>query len=154
AASLSRVVESPVFLVDLDLRRASLADELGLQVDQGVEAYLAGTCTNLQEVGVRIEGTKLGLFPTRKKRGSTAELMANEAFDRMIDTFRNRAEASYVLFDLPPVFANDDTMIILEKLDGYVMVVDSGRTTRRQIEDVTAMLDPVPCVGSILNRYQ
>ena len=30
----------------------------------------------------------------------------------------------------------------------------SGKTTRRQIEDVTAMLDPVPCVGSILNRYQ
>ena len=74
-------------------------------------------------------------------------------FAQMIDIFRNRSDAAIILFDLPPAFASDDAMISLELLDGYVLVVDSGKTTRKHVEDVLAVLHPTPCVGTILNRY-
>jgi protein-tyrosine kinase len=44
-------------------------------------------------------------------------------------------------------------MISLEHLDGYLLVVDSGKTTRKHVQDVLAVLHPTPCIGSILNRY-
>src|SRR3546814_2174061 len=72
----------------------------------------------------------------------------------MIEALRERSEAATILFDLPPAFASDDAMIILEQLDGYVLVVDSGKTTRRHVQDVLGMLQPTPCIGSILNRYR
>lgn len=154
ASSLARVSEEPVYLVDLDIRRASLASEVGFKPEHGIETYLEGGIDDLAAVGRRIAGTNLGLFPTVRRTKNTAELLAGENFGRLIEQLRNQSDAATILFDLPPAFANDDAMIILEKLDGFVLAVDAGRTTRKQVEDVLAMLSPTPCVGSILNRYR
>ena len=59
-----------------------------------------------------------------------------------------------MICDLPPVFANDDTMMSMQYLDAYVLVVDHGMTTSRQVEEAVRLLDPVPCLGTVLNRYQ
>jgi len=154
ASSLARVIEEPLYLVDLDIRRASLAEEIGLVPDRGIESYLEGAVEDLRDVGHRIEGTKLAVFPTVRRTRNTAELLAGERFAQMIDTLRNRSEASVILFDLPPAFASDDAMISLAQLDAFVLVVDSGKTTRRHVQDVMSMLYPTPCIGSILNRYR
>ncbi|MGB5078346.1 MAG: CpsD/CapB family tyrosine-protein kinase [Sphingorhabdus sp.] len=153
AASLSRVSDDPVVLVDLDLRRASLAEEIGMEVDLGVSDYLKGEVSDLSSIGKRIEGAELMLFPTKRVSNNTAELVTGPGFDHFISQLRDQTGQSIVLFDLPPAFANDDTMLILERLDAYVMVVDSGKTNRRQVQEVLAMLEPVPCAGTILNRY-
>lgn len=153
ASSLARVTDQPVFLVDLDIRRASLAEEIGLITEHGIESFLEGEVSDLRRVGYRIEGTELGLFPSVRRKRNTAELLASERFAEMVEIFRSKSEAAIILFDLPPAFANDDAMISLEHLDGYLLVVDSGKTTRKHVQDVLAMLHPTPCIGSILNRY-
>ena len=58
-----------------------------------------------------------------------------------------------VLCDLPPAFANDDTSVICEHLDAFLMVVEQGVTTRKQVISTREMLQPTPCLGSVLNRY-
>lgn len=153
AASLSRVSDDPVVLVDLDLRRASLAEGIGLEVDVGVSDFLKGEVSDLTLIGKRVENTELMLFPTKRVSKNTAELVTGPTFDNFISLLRQKTGQSIVLFDLPPAFANDDSMLILERLDAYVMVVDSGKTNRKQVQEVLSMLDPVPCAGTILNRY-
>lgn len=154
AASLARVSEGPVYLVDLDLRRASVAEEIGYVAERGIESFLNGNCHCLADLGVAIDGTNLGLFPTVRKAANTAELLSGAAFGTMIDLFRNHSGDATVLFDLPPAFASDDTMIIVERLDGYVLLADSGKTTKKQLEHVVALLNPTPCLGTVLNRYR
>jgi protein-tyrosine kinase len=39
-------------------------------------------------------------------------------------------------------------------MDGYVLIIDSGVTTRRQVQDTMVMLEPTPCIGTVLNRYR
>ena len=153
AASLARVVEPPVFLVDLDLRRASLASDIGMEVNRGIHDFLAGEEQDLASIAVQISDSNVVLMPTKKVSSNTAEMMAGPHFDTLIEKLRNQTGESTIFFDLPPAFANDDTMLILEKLDSYVIVVDSGKTNRRQIEEMLRVLDPVPCAGTILNRY-
>ncbi len=154
ASSLARVVDEPVYLVDLDIRRASLGEEIGLEPDHGIESYLEGSVDDLAAIGRRIEGTNLCIFPAIRRANNTAELLAGERFSQLIATLRDQSDAAIVLFDLPPAFANDDAMISLAQLDGFVLVVDSGKTTKRHVQDVMSMLYPTPCVGSILNRYR
>ncbi|MEH6757973.1 MAG: CpsD/CapB family tyrosine-protein kinase [Parasphingorhabdus sp.] len=154
AASLAQVVDDPVFLVDLDLRRASLARDIGLDVNRGISDFLTGDVSDLPSIAIRIEGSNLTLFPTKRVSNNTAELVSGTNFDHLINSLREQTGQSIILFDLPPAFANDDTMLILEKLDSYIMVVDSGETNRRQVQDMLVMLDPVPCAGTILNRYR
>jgi protein-tyrosine kinase len=153
AAALSRVAEQSVYLIDLDLRRGSVAAGLGIEVEHGVSDYLDGSIDDLGAVGLRIADTNLAVFPTSAITGNSAEMLAGERFGLMIEAFRQLASQSIVLCDMPPAFANDDTMIAMQKLDAYMIVVDSGNTTRRQVQDTMEMLQPAHCLGAVLNRY-
>lgn len=153
AASLSRVTEDDVILVDLDLRRASIADGVGMQVKRGVSEFLNGEVSDLALIGSRIHETQLVVFPTKTVAKNTAELISGPNFEKFISDLRQNTGNGIILFDLPPAFANDDAMLILGQLDAYVMVIDSGKTNAKQVQDVLAMLDPVPCIGTVLNRY-
>ena len=155
-ASLAKVTDDPVYLVDLDLRRATLAAEIGFTPEASVGDYLSGELNDLARIGVHIKNANLALFPATRSKPKTpaGELLANERFPEMIATLRDKSGASTILFDLPPAFADDDVMICLEELDAFILVVDSGTTTKQQVKDVLAMLQPTPCIGTVLNRYQ
>lgn len=153
AASLSRVTEEDVILVDLDLRRASIAEGVGMQVKRGVSDFLDGEVSDLALIGSRVQDTQLVLFPTKQVAKNTAELLTGPNFEKFISDLRRDTGDSVIFFDLPPAFANDDAMLILAQLDAYVMIIDSGKTNAKQVQDVLAMLDPVPCIGTVLNRY-
>lgn len=155
AASLSRVAERTVYLVDLDLRRASVAEGLGLEHKTGVGDFLNGSLDDLGGQGWRVSSCNLAVFPTKRisSGSNSAELLAGDRYTQLVAAFRKESEKALVLFDLPPAFANDDTMIAMQKLDGYIMVVDSGVTTSRQVKDTMLMLEPTPCLGAVLNRY-
>lgn len=153
AAALSRVSEEDVVLVDLDLRRASIAEGVGMQVNSGVSEFLSGEVSDLASIGSRIQDTQLVLFPTKQVAKHTAELISGPNFEKLVKDLRHETGNSVILFDLPPAFANDDAMLILGQLDAYVMVIDSGKTNAKQVQEVLAMLDPVPCIGTVLNRY-
>lgn len=153
AASLSKVLEVPTFLLDLDLRRASIAQEVGLEFKAGLSEYLLGERDDLSEIGLRVEGTNLVIFPTHPVSVDTAQAVAGERFGQLMKAMRDQPDGAVVIVDLPPVFANDDAVLSARLLDGYLMVVDSGKTSRRQLADAMEMLSPVSCLGTVLNRY-
>ncbi len=153
AMSLAKVAEGPVILVDLDLRRGSVANALGLDTTRGgVSDFLQGEAT-LQDIAVRIAGTPLTVVPTQVVVHESAELLVGERFVNLIGALRRQAANAIVLFDLPPVFANDDAMLSIGQLDGYVLVVDSTETSKAHVHDAMSMLYPVRCLGTVLNRY-
>jgi Mrp family chromosome partitioning ATPase len=153
AASLSRVLKVPTLLVDLDLRRGCVAEELGLEFSSGISDFLLGKRLDLGEIGLRVDGTKLAVFPTHPVSMDSAQAIASGRYESLIETMRENTGGAVVMFDLPPVFANDDAVLSTRQLDAYIMVVDSGKTTRRQLTDAMEMLSPVPCLGTVLNRY-
>lgn len=153
AVSLAKVAEGPVILVDLDLRRGSIAAELGLEPSHGLRDFLLGEAT-LQQVGLRVEGLPLTILPTNVAGHESAELLAGNRFPELLNALRAQPPHTIVLFDLPPVFANDDAMLSISHLDGYLLVVDSSQTSKAHVEDATAMLAPATCYGTVLNRYR
>lgn len=154
AASLEKVSDRPVILADLDLRRASVAEYLGLEVGYGMSDYLADPSIGLQSVAVKIANTNLVVLPTRSHSTATAELLAGPTLAKLASSLKNMPKKPICIFDLPPAFANDDTMIALGSLDGYFLIVDSGETSKRHLLDVLKILSPAKCYGTILNRYE
>ncbi|MFD1786667.1 CpsD/CapB family tyrosine-protein kinase [Sphingomonas floccifaciens] len=154
AASLARVGDMPIYLFDFDMTRASIGEYLGIEAEHGIEGFLSGQTADLAATGVRIDGTNLAVFPTMEPVENTAELLASPQFTQLVESFRATQGPHLVICDLPPTFANDDAMIAVQQLDAYMLVVDSGSTTRRQIEESCKMLEPAPRLGAVLNRYQ
>lgn len=154
AIALSRVAEEPVLLADLDLRRGSLAIELGLTPEVGLSDFLDGSTRDLQSIGWKLEGARVNLLPTVPIINETAELLSRPNFETLIQSLRHGTGKSIVFCDMPPAFANDDAMITMEKLDAYIMVVHSGRTNKKQLLNTMRMFEPTPCIGTVLNKYR
>ncbi|WP_294198371.1 CpsD/CapB family tyrosine-protein kinase [uncultured Sphingomonas sp.] len=153
SAALSRTPGIDTTLVDLDLRRGSIAANFGLTVEHGMRDFLEGTVPSLETLAVHPEGERLVILPTDNAPARSAELLSSPRMDAVVAAMRARPTHSLFLCDLPPVFANDDATIVTTKLDAFILVVEEGRTTRKQIQDALHVLDQAPCAGVVLNRF-
>jgi Mrp family chromosome partitioning ATPase len=153
AAALSRTPGVDTTLLDLDLRRGSIASNFGIPVERGMRNFLEGTVPSLGELAVHPEGERLVILPTDNAPARSAELLSSPRMDAIVAAMRARSTHSLFLCDLPPVFANDDAAIVTTKLDAFIMIVEEGRTTRKQVQDALHVLDQAPCAGVVLNRF-
>jgi Mrp family chromosome partitioning ATPase len=153
AAALARSPDLHTYLFDFDLRRSSVAVNFGLAGEVGLSHFLDGTIADLREVAHTIPGEQLTIFPSYPNAAASDELVASARMDSLIAAMRQLPDRTICLCDLPPVFANDDAVVISQKIDAYLMIVEDGVTTRRQIRDSFRLLSPAPCIGTVLNRY-
>ena len=153
AAALARTPDLHTYLFDFDLRRSSVAKNFGLTGKVGISHYLDGTITDLREVAQAVPGEQLTIFPSYPNAAASDELVASTRMGSLIAAMRQLPEKTLCLCDLPPVFANDDAVVISQKIDAYLMIVEDGVTTRKQIRDSFRLLSPAPCIGTVLNRY-
>ncbi|OYW45972.1 MAG: hypothetical protein B7Z08_00255 [Sphingomonadales bacterium 32-68-7] len=154
AAALSKMEGRKVVLCDFDLRRGSILKQFGVSVALALDDYLAGNEQDWTNLLFRVNNNNLFVLPTRTVLRDSSEAIGSERFVELVRQLRALPDDYMVLCDLPPVFANDDAMLCMRHLDAYVLVVDHGRTTGRQIEESTALLEPSRCLGTVLNRYQ
>ncbi len=154
AAALAPTASAPVVLCDFDLRRGSIQKMLGFAPTYGLGSYLKKEIDDPRKFAFRINDSQLVVFPTTASRHGSSELLAGDEFVDFVARLRALPEEITIICDLPPVFANDDAMICMQHLDAYLLVVDHGKTTGKQLEESINLLSPAPCAGTVLNRYQ
>jgi Mrp family chromosome partitioning ATPase len=154
AAALSRDPRFQTYLLDLDLRRGTLKDIFGIQADESILEYLDGADSNERLPGFIPQGQELIIIPSIAGEVHSAELLAGERATALFRAMRNSDERNFFICDLPPVFANDDAAIIMEALDGYVIVAQDGKTTQREISATVDMLGQERLIGVVLNKYR
>ena len=153
AAALARTPELHTYLFDFDLRRSTIARNFKLSGEVGLSHFLDGTITDLREVAKTIANEQLTIFPSVPNAAASDELVSSARMDSLIAAMRQLPENTLCLCDLPPVFANDDAVVISQKIDAYLMIVEDGVTTRKEVRDSFRLLSPAPCIGTVLNRY-
>jgi protein-tyrosine kinase len=154
AAALSRDPRFQTYLLDLDLRRGTIKDIFGIETDASIVEYFDETDTTERLNGFVPQGQELIIIPSRTSQVASAELLASARATALFRAMRNSDERNYFICDLPPAFANDDASIIMESLDGYVIVAQDGKTTQREIEAAADMLGHERLAGVVLNKYR
>lgn len=154
AAALSRLSDLKVWLVDLDLFRPAQATRFSVPEGPGIHDYLAGRTTDLMEVARHVHDERLTLLPGFKRRLATGELLTGPQGDALFAALRALPPSTVVLIDMPPIFADDDALILGQRIDGYLLVVEDGKTTARQVRETANVLQPTPLFGTVLNRYR
>jgi Mrp family chromosome partitioning ATPase len=154
AAALSRDPRHQTYVVDLDLRRGSLSNLFGLAPELGVRDYLEGSPGADVPIAYRLEGERLLIMPTAAGRIHSAELLAGERAQTLLRSMRVSDEKNFMIFDLPPVFANDDAATAMARLDAYILVAEEGKTKQREIQDAVNLLGNGRLAGVVLNKYR
>ncbi len=154
AAAMSRDPRFQTYLMDLDLRRGTIRNIFGIETDVGIVEYLERPDIGELLTGFIPKGEELIILPTIAGMVPSAELLASDRATALFQAMRNSDPRNFFVCDLPPVFANDDAAIIMEALDGYVIVAQDGKTTRREIEAAVDMLGHERFAGVVLNKYR
>jgi Mrp family chromosome partitioning ATPase len=153
AASMSRLAHRKTVLVDLDLHRASVAELFGISAEAGTIEFLLGDIEEIREISWQTGDGGLTVIPTMARDVNSAELLASERLADLMVTLRADKERPLIICDLPPLFVNDDTLLAAQHLDGVLIVVEQGVTTRKQLEAAMRMLYPTRLIGTVFNRF-
>jgi len=154
AAAMSRDPRFQTYLIDLDLRRGTIKDIFGIETDDGIVNYLEQSEPRSVLPGFMPQGQELIIIPNVAAPVHSAELLASERASALFQAMRNSDERNYFICDLPPVFANDDAAIIMEALDGYIIVAQDGKTTQREVAATAESLGHDRLAGVVLNKYR
>jgi capsular exopolysaccharide synthesis family protein len=137
-------------IVDTDMRRPRLHKILGTSNEHGVSRVILEP----HELDAAIKTTEvpnLFLLPCGPVPPNPAELLQTEKFAALVRALGDRFDR--ILFDSPPVLAVTDAAILSRVVDGAVMVVRAGRTTRDALIRARNHLGAVNAsiVGVVLN---
>jgi Mrp family chromosome partitioning ATPase len=149
ASALSLI--QPTILIDLDLRRPTMADRFGLTVEVGVDDYLLGNC-EWEDVGLKVVGLDLTLYPVRLPRQDSSTLLSLDRLPGAMQAIQSASRQPICIIDTPPALVLDDVMLIARNADGILMVIEEGRTTARDVKEALRLLSPTPIIGAVLNK--
>jgi capsular exopolysaccharide synthesis family protein len=154
---------SRALVIETDLRRPTLAEELGVASGPGLADVLIGART-LEDVvqtaeivsggGDGADERRLDVVVAGALPPNAAEMLESQA---MSDVLR-LAKASYdfVVIDTPPLGAVSDSLPLMRRVDGVVIVAGMGRARRDvalQLADTLRSVD-APLLGVIANRVK
>jgi len=149
AIALTRLDRSrSVVLVDLDLRRPSLAERLGVSPEIGVEEILEKHAS-VDDALVRTDVPGLSVLVVRQHAHDPEHLLASENLSGLIRTLEERF--SIIIIDTPPVLSVADAASVLDVADGCLLVVRSGRSPVGSVRRAIEHLPAEKLIGSCVN---
>lgn len=125
-----------VLLIDGDMRRPKVAKSIGLVSENGLSNAIVGG-EPLIHKDVLQEG--LSVLTAGEIPPNPSELLGSEQMKKLLEKFQ--AQYDYVIVDLPPVIPVIDAIALSKYLDGLVLVVMHGKSTKRNIVKAVDQLE-------------
>lgn len=147
-------VGTPTLLIDCDLRNSELRSKYGISSTEkllGGAHYLAGRA-ELDDVLYQTNIPNAYILPVASSIANPTILLESERFSQMLETCKKMF--GYILLDTPPLGSVADALNIATHCDGTVLVVRSGSTPRKMVDNSVQLLKrtETPLLGVVLNR--
>lgn len=151
ARTLAQAPESRVLLVDADLRRGCVGEQLGFgrSTSLGLAGAIADPACRLETVVRQRPGANLAVLPAGACPPMPYEALRSPRVGELFKEARQRYD--YVLVDTPPVVPVADLRALSQWVDGVFLVVTAHYTPRALLDEALSALDPEKVVGLVYN---
>jgi polysaccharide biosynthesis transport protein len=145
-----------VLLIDADMRRPRLHQVFGLSNNEGLSGILSSE-SNESEILLRIEQSQesnVYLLSSGAIPPNPAELLGSAQMKRLLDVASKTF--SYIVIDSPPIASFTDGVVISSLVDGVILVVHGGKTSRQVVRHTRQMLNEIGAkiIGVVLNMAE
>lgn len=152
-AAMLSAYGAKTLLIDADLRNPRLTRDLGIKADIGLMEAVVND-HNWQMVAKIDRASKFVVIPAviRSRFSHTSELLASAGMQRLMDGAKQSFE--YIIVDLPPLGPIVDAKAFAPLADGFIMVVEWGRTPRMLVDSLLASEQQISdkIIGAALNK--
>jgi len=150
AYSLAQDVNHQVILADLDLRRPSVHEYLGLTPKYDLADLLKGS-TKLEDVLVCPNVNRLAILTNQTACRDSSEILSSPGMVNIIQEFKDLGPRTITIIDLPPVLACDDVIAFSPLVDALLLVVGQSRCRREDLQEAQELLRESEILGVVLN---
>ncbi len=152
AISIAMELDRSVLLVDANFQNPSICRLFGINAKAGLSDYLLND-TPLNEILVNPSIDRLVLLPAGSQNIlNSTEILRSPKMVRLVNEMKNRFASRIVIFDLPPLLSQADTLGFSPYVDCVLLVVDEGHTKTDELKHAAALLKDVKVLGSVLNK--
>ena len=151
AFSFARQKDARTILIDADLRRPMIAENLGITATHSMGRYLSG--------GERIEdhflayGETLAIGTNNRRSLHAAEILQDANAISAMKLLRDTLKPTVVIVDMPPMMATDDVVAFMPNVDAMLLVVAAGQSKMKDVDDCERELsERTNVMGVVLNK--
>lgn len=150
AVSLAQLGAS-VLIIDCDLRKPSTHKVFGVNPGRGVSTYLSRDVP-IDDLIQTLPVPNLSLLACGPIPPNPAELISSDKMKNMLEILAQRYD--HILIDSPPLMHVTDPVILSTMVDGVIIVVHAGRSTRDVVRRARQELSAVGAkiFGVVLNN--
>jgi succinoglycan biosynthesis transport protein ExoP len=150
AVSLAQLGAS-VLIIDCDLRKPSTHKVFGVDHSRGVSTYLSRDVP-IEDLIQKLPVPNLSLLACGPIPPNPAELISSEKMKNMLHLLAERYD--HILIDSPPLMHVTDPVILSTMVDGVIIVVHAGKSTRDVVRRARQELTSVGAkiFGVVLNN--
>lgn len=160
ALSLSRQANCRTILMDLDMRRPTVAKVLGIESPNSMGDFLRGDIA-VPDLFVKAGqnelkiGGNIAIAPNGRREDYASELMQLPETADALNAMQAEMSPDVIIFDMPPALVNDDVLAARPLFDGVLLIIGGGITKPGQVRDVERRLGTeTPLLGVVLNRSE
>lgn len=143
-----------VLVIDADMRRPRVHDILETDNSRGLSTILASKMTEAEMLALVEQHETSGLYilPSGPIPPNPAELTGSDQMRRLLAVLE--ANFDHIVIDSPPVSSFTDGVLISTMVDGVLLVVHGGRSSRNVVRRARQVLQEVGAkiFGVVLNN--
>jgi capsular exopolysaccharide synthesis family protein len=143
-----------VVIIDADMRRPRLRSIFGLTDGAGLSSILSSEVSeeDMLRLVVKQEDTGLNILPSGPIPPNPAELIGSDQMRRLLEVLQRAF--THVVIDSPPITSFTDGVLISTMVDGVLLVVHGGKSSRHVVKRSRQLLHDVgsKIFGVVLNN--
>jgi capsular exopolysaccharide synthesis family protein len=151
ALSIALDLKQTVLLVDMDLRKPNVMDYLGLIAPVGLTDYFTNNIP-IAECLMRTSFERLSMLPAGRMLENSSEVLGSPKIAALADELKTRYPDRIVIYDLPPILAQDDPLVFLPHIDSVLMVIEEGNTSTQDLKSALRAISGAHVIGTVLNN--
>jgi capsular exopolysaccharide synthesis family protein len=119
-----------VLIIDCDLRKPSVHKTFGVDHARGLSTYLSRD-VEIESLIHNLPIKNLSLLPSGAIPPNAAELISSDKMKHLLANLSERYD--HILIDSPPLMHVTDPVILSTMVDGVILVVHGGKSTRDMV---------------------
>jgi capsular exopolysaccharide synthesis family protein len=151
AGALARGAASRVLLIDADLRRPEVANQLHLGNEGAGFADLVSSPNMPVSDAIRpLDAYNVDVIPAGTVAAPIHEVFRSARLPQLLAQLRDRYD--YIVLDTPPLVPVVDSALLSRVVDGVLLVVAANKTPRKLLEESLTDIDSNKVVGIVFNN--
>ena len=151
AVSIAQSIQEYVLLIDCDIRRPCIHTQFGFGDVPGLSDHLSKGIP-VSSLLLKTKVNKLSILPAGNFAHNPSELVSSQQMSRLLQEVKYRYSDRFIVIDSPPPKLTAESSALSRQVDGVILVIEYGRTSREMVSDLVNTIGKEKILGVVFNK--